>query len=442
MKKGFFLLFWILLELPAVQAYGPRSVTSTGKTVKWELPVRLDIESDLSVRDKDVSGLLDVGLKMWSDVSEANLSYSKQDLGVAVDADNVCCYLYDTSACPKGPLTDGKNPIVIDDDGTVVAKFFGTSNRYTTLGFAAVISYDSDTGKAVKGEAVFNAACLSGVALSDCGSLSFSDDDFTSFIVHEIGHFLGLNHSQVNLDEADDSDTSNDDKITTMYPFFIPGNGSNFKTLEKDDKVGLAFLYPAGNFSSSTFTIQGTVFDTNGTTEFACANLIARNADSSKTRSDAVSFVSGQMCTGGAFDKSCDGDYEIQGLDPTASYQVTVEAINKDIRGASGIPPCEGSGDQPTFTKQTLSGSTNAAAGATASSINFTLSGTSGNVNSLAVLASDVPEDDSLGESVSSDSILAIEAKSATDSCSSSSTKDTDSSNSGGSCALLRPLSN
>ncbi|MBI2082853.1 MAG: hypothetical protein HYT76_04710 [Deltaproteobacteria bacterium] len=433
------LLFFLIFFCPVgVHAYGPRSVSATGKIVKWELPVRLDIESDLSVRDKDVSALLDAGLKMWSDVSEASLTYSKQDLGVAVDADNVCCYLYDGSACPNGPLTDGKNPIVIDDDGAVVAKFFGTSNRYTTLGFAAVISHDKDTGKAVKGEAVFNAACLSGVALSDCGGLSFSDDDFTSFIVHEIGHFLGLNHAQVNLDEADDTDTSNDDKITTMHPFFTPGNGANFKTPEKDDKVGLAFLYPASNFSSSTFTISGTIHDTNGTTEFACANVIARNADTSKSRVDAVSFVSGQMCADGDFDKSCDGNYEIHGLDPAASYLVTVEKINKDIKSASGIPPCEGTGFQPGFTTQTRSSSITSTAGTEASGVDFTLSGTTGNVNSLILSPLDISEEDGSDDSLFEEAVLAIEAKSVSDSCSTTSTVDSGgSSNSSGGCTLF-----
>ncbi|MBI2980872.1 MAG: hypothetical protein HYY44_00955 [Deltaproteobacteria bacterium] len=428
-----FLFVAILLGALPLQAYGPRSVTSGGSAVKWDLPIRLDTESDLDVRGKDVTALIDAGLQAWVDVTEATVAYLRQDLGVAVDESNVCCTLYDSAACPGGPLDDGKNPIVVDDDGAVVAKFFGSGNRYATLGFAAVISFDSKTGKSVKGEAVLNAACLSGVALTDCGTLSFSDDDFTSFIVHEIGHFLGLNHAQVNLDEADDTDTSNDNMITTMYPFFIPGNGANFKTPEKDDKVGIAFLYPAGNFYSSTFGIKGTVYDTNGSTEFACANVIARNAVPSKARSDAVSFVSGQMCPGGGFDKSCDGNYEIYGLDPSASYQVFVEPINKDVKGASGIPPCEATGFQPTFTSQTRAGSLNAAAGNNASSIDFTLSGTSGNVNSLSLLPLDISEGDGPDRSLFEEAILKIEAKNAGEACS---TSKVDSDGSAG-CTLI-----
>ena len=42
--------------------------------------------------------------------------------------------------------------VVIDDDGEIVADFFGTSSKLVTLGFAAVVSYNMTTGEAVKGE--------------------------------------------------------------------------------------------------------------------------------------------------------------------------------------------------------------------------------------------------------------------------------------------------
>ncbi|MBI2500082.1 MAG: hypothetical protein HYW02_01120, partial [Deltaproteobacteria bacterium] len=230
----------------------------------------------------------------------------------------------------------------------------------------------------------------------------------------------------------------------TMYAFFIQGNGSNFKTPERDDQVGLAFLYPESSFTSSTFMAEGTVFDTNGTTEFACANVIARSTTTDKTRTDAVSFVSGQLCPGGTFNDTCDGNYQIQGLSPSSSYTLEVEAINTSFRGSSGIPPCEAAGEQPTFTSQTRSGSISGSAGGTSSANNFTLSGTSGNVNTLLLPLDDedLPE---LERETISDAILAIEAKSATTDCSTSTTGtdsadsgDTAGSNNSSGCSLIR----
>lgn len=429
----------VLLGL-LVSGYGPRSVTSGGKVVKWSLPVKVHLECDLEVRDKDVTALVDEGLSQWVELADSNVTFSQESLGVNVDTDNVCCFLFDSSACPSGPTNDGKNPIIIDDDGSIIAKFFGSGNRFTTLGFAAIINFETSSGEAVKGEAVFNAACLAGVELDGCkeAGLSFSESDFTSFIVHEIGHFLGLNHSQVNLDEASDDDTSNDSNITTMFPFFIQGNGSNFKTPERDDAIGLAVLYPTDEFSGKYFTVSGTVLDDNGQTEFACANLVARNTASSLARSDAISFVSGQLCPDGVFDTSCDGDYQIRGLDPNQSYKITAEPIDSDFRNSSGIPPCEGGGEQPTFTTQTTTPTFNNSAGSTTSGVNFTLANTSSNVNSgLTVGSLDISLTDRSDNRGVSEEILAIEAKTQSDDCpSSSETLVCGDSDSGG-CSLL-----
>src|SRR5579885_2627598 len=248
MKKNISLLFAgavLCLSSPA-WAIGPRSVTSSGIPVTWHgMPIQVDLESDLDVRGKDVTPLVQDALNQWSSLTESDSSFNLGSLGTQVDATNVCCFFFDPSACPSGPTTDGTNPLVIDEDGSITANFFGTANKFTTLGFASIITFDSSTGAAVKGEAVFNASCLAGVEEPGCATasstpLSFSDDDFESFIVHEMGHFQGLDHSQVNLTEATDHDPSNDFLINTMFPTFIIGNGVNFKVPHRDDQVALA----------------------------------------------------------------------------------------------------------------------------------------------------------------------------------------------------------
>lgn len=339
-------LFATFLSVPA-GAIGPRNVTEEGLAVKWpSMPVRVDLESDLDVRGKNIQPFLEEALSHWDDVTEANVAFDVRDLGVGVDDSNVCDFLFDAAACPGGPLTDGTNPLIIDDDGSIVADFFGESARYTTLGFASIIGTDAVSGEAVKGEAVFNAACLEGVEINPAcamtaGGLSFVDDDFISFIVHEIGHFLGLDHSQVNLAEAVDQDKSNDHLITTMYPRFIEGNGENFKTPEKDDRVGLAQLYPAPGFASSTWSMSGTVFNAAGTAEVQCANLVARNVANPKI--DAISALSGDFSPPG----TADGEFIILGLTPGATYVIDFEPIDPADKGASGYTPCRGEGSEP-----------------------------------------------------------------------------------------------
>ncbi len=364
------ILFFFLFLMPVAHAIGPRSVTD-GKVVKWpSMPVTVHLETDLDVRGKSVSALVSAALQEWVTPSESNVTFTEGSLGAAVNDSNVCNFLYDSSACPSGPTNDGTNPLIIDDDGEIIADFFGSGNKFTTLGFASIITFNSSSGAAVKGEAVFNASCLNGVELSGCltaGSggkpLSFSDNDFTSFIVHEIGHFLGLDHSQVNLKEATDNDSSNDNLITTMFPTFIVGNGANFKTPERDDKIGLAQLYPSGSFSSTFWTLSGTVFKANGTTELQCANLVARSTTDPK--GDAVAALSGDFAEAGI----ADGSYTIPGLQTGVSYTIDLEPIGSGFTAASGYTPCRGgsSGESspPSFTALTSSKSFSGSAGET-----------------------------------------------------------------------------
>ncbi|HEX5036398.1 MAG TPA: hypothetical protein VFX30_04505 [bacterium] len=355
----------MILLCSSAWAIGPRNVTSGGKAVKWpSMPVRLDLESDLDVRGKDVGSLVDEALSEWEGISEADVGFDLHDLGVPVNAGNVCDFFFDSISCPdESNLEDGTNPLVIDEDGTIVADFFGMAAKFTTLGFASIIGSDPSSGAAVKGEAVFNAACLNGVELQpDCGNigLSFTDDDFTSFIVHEIGHFLGLDHSQVNLDEATDDDDVNDNLITTMYPRFLVGNGANFKTPEKDDRAGLAQLYPSSNFEATTWSINGTAFNASGSKEIQCANIVARNVANPKV--DAISALSGDFATPG----SANGDFVIVGLTSGATYTLDFEPLDSTATGASGYTPCRASGGElapPQFASFTSSNTFTESAG-------------------------------------------------------------------------------
>src|SRR5207249_10542034 len=75
------------------------------------------------------------------------------------------------------------------------------------------------------------------------------DFDAQSVATHEIGHMLGLDHSGL--------------AGTVMDPFGDTGS-SQQRNLALDDTVGIAFLYPAAGFSTSTGIISGAITQ-NGT---------------------------------------------------------------------------------------------------------------------------------------------------------------------------------
>jgi hypothetical protein len=378
-----------LFAVSPLEANGPRTVTTTGEAVRWidvpAQPVSVDLETTLTVRSYDVAPLIDAALGMWENpggLNESDVVWNQRSLGADVTSTNMCDYLYGGSCSDESILDNGKNPLIIDDDGSITAAFFGADNKYTTLGFASIVTYDPDTGGAGKGEAVFNAACLKnavpepGCATTDSGNLSFTDDDFTSFIVHETGHFLGLDHSQVNLQDVLDCEASPGSTpcqyINTMFPIFIIGNGASFKVPHRDDQVGLARLYPTDNFTLSTWTITGTVFKSDGSTQLQCGNLVARNqASDTAMQEDAISAISGDFDTA----NTNAGTYTMLGLTPGETYTMEVEEIPDTYLGSSGYTPCLGNGSEdapPQFTAQAPTTTYSKSGGETQTGVNFT----------------------------------------------------------------------
>jgi hypothetical protein len=74
---------------------------------------------------------------------------------------NVCDFFFDSIACPDDSnLGDGTNPLVIDEDGTIVADFFGAAAKFTTLGFASIIGSDPSSGRGGEGGGRFQRRLL------------------------------------------------------------------------------------------------------------------------------------------------------------------------------------------------------------------------------------------------------------------------------------------
>jgi hypothetical protein len=174
-----------------------------------------------------------------------------------------------------------------------------------------------------------------------------------AFVVHELGHFFGMNHTQVNVGQPDQTHRA------TMNAVFAPNSTADITTLERDDQVGIGYLYPqdpdilAENFC----TVTGTVRDENDD-EFQCANVIVRNVDTTKELEDVISFVSGGDLPGRTTEAGR-GRFTIPGLTPGNSYQLTVKPIDTTgvlSQPASGIIPCNGGRNPraPSFDEKVL----------------------------------------------------------------------------------------
>ncbi len=252
----------------------------------------------------------------WNDVDSATVKLTLNEGLIAVDIDisNFLDFLPD----PNGGVTnadDNLNPIVYDNDGTIIDEFFGVGASLSTIGFAA--SFFSNEGDFfIEGYAVLN------------GEIPLSPTDFKLLIAHEIGHFLGLDHSQVNIDN-NETDFGSPSICTTTslsnYPVMYPFVCRDEETLHADDISAISALYPAANFDTRFGIIEGRFVDNDGDPILG-ANIWAENT----ATGDVVSIVSDYLLEGTGF-------YRLH-LTP-GTYTLHANSINPLFNGGSSIGP-------------------------------------------------------------------------------------------------------
>ena len=138
--------------------------------------------------------------------------------------------------------SDGLNPVIFDTDGSITDALFGAGAKSSILGFAGSAYYTSgpSAGKYAEGQAVIN------------GYINISDATLTEVLAHEIGHFFGLDHSQ--LDNTQGLASSN---YVLMYPIAY----RTLTTLHEDDIAAVTSLYPAANVELDVWSADRHVHD-------------------------------------------------------------------------------------------------------------------------------------------------------------------------------------
>ena len=301
-----------------------------------------------------------------------------------------------------------QNPIMFDANGGIVR---GLGLDPDIIGFAAPCKLDSATGHIVSGFALLNGQFQDGV--NSPPNYELTADQFDEAITHELGHFSGLDHSQVNNDVMN-NEYPNACKVDTlaglplMYPIAYCQARSSEKLpiLSPDDVGWISKLYPSSTFNSNYGTISGFILFSDGITHCQDVNVIARAIDDPNTPEDesrrvAVSVVSGYRFTGnpgqsitgdnkggdqqGSRDPKLIGYYEIPV--PAGTYTVEVESLNLAFTSGSRIgpidppigmpaPPEYWTTDQSAFNDPTLKDPITVAPGQTVNGINIILNQT------------------------------------------------------------------
>jgi len=276
------------------------------------------------------------------------LSYGAYN-GGPVAAGGLAAFNAVSQSCDSGL----QSAVIFDPQGNLFGQLGISSD---VIGFAGFCHADPSTGYVQSAVLVLNGSFQN-------GTRQLSTDEFNQAITHEIGHFLGLDHAQINVDVLSEQPGSCVSQEVAGLPIMFPylqcqaRVSSGFSPLAPDDEAWISRLYPNGSTDSAYGTISGTIYFTDGSTAAQGVNVIAEDPDN--PAGVAFSVVSGYRFTGnpgqsvtcvlggnecnttgsktGSRDTRLIGTFDIPVLPGT--YRVRVESINPLFAGGSGVGP-------------------------------------------------------------------------------------------------------
>ena len=280
--------------------------------------ITLDVENgDLgALSNAAADTLVQRALNLWNNVptSTVTLNLDSALIDLDVDESNYDTYIpANDSAIPKP--NDALNPLIYDNDGSIIDAFFGVQNG-TILGFAASsVFIGGDHFE--EGFIVIN------------GSVSgYTDAEYVLLFAHEIGHFFGLDHSQSNIDNQESQfgtpancSTSSRSNYPVMYPIACRVADS----LHTDDVSAVSALYPKATINDDLGILEGRLTTDTGNALLG-ANIWVENT----TTFETYSIVSDYL-------RQDTGFYRLHL--PAGIYTLHANSINTSFVSGSGVGP-------------------------------------------------------------------------------------------------------
>ncbi|MBN2107743.1 MAG: hypothetical protein JW832_09970 [Deltaproteobacteria bacterium] len=257
------------------------------------------------------AGIVDDCFGVWQSVPTASISFKNAGfLPEDVNETNYEPY-FDSDA-------DRVSPVIFDSDGGIIDDVYGYGASDYIIGFSgSAIDYDASGGwYYTEGLTLINGR-FTGL---------FTPAVFKATFVHEFGHFIGLDHSQINLPYVSDDNTTNDMYIPTMFPTSTDDD-TPLGELNPDDEAALTMLYPAEGSDAAYGRIRGTLYWRSGLPARG-ANIVAvKQGDERMSQFSSVS----DYCMQG------DGSFEM--LVTPGTYSFFVEPVYPLFTGGSSVGP-------------------------------------------------------------------------------------------------------
>jgi hypothetical protein len=208
---------------------------------------------------------------------------------------------------------DDMSLIIFDKDGSILNMLFG-QGWDARAGIGGIDAVDVDRSTIKRAQVILNGT------VSESNSAGW----FRNQVMHEVGHFLGLYHSQLNRQVEFDGDATNDHLAPCMSYSYGYNAGPS---LHLEDRAWLAALYPRPGAPQTTGTIHGRVLLPDGKTGLQGIQVIARRDGDEEVT--AVSGISGYRYKGtflGSYDVALQGYFELPGL-PPGNYRLAIEPL-------------------------------------------------------------------------------------------------------------------
>lgn len=257
--------------------------------VYWALPTdntirySIHIAGSDNIPDRSEDLAIRMAFESWSQVSTSRINFV-EDLGNRHISD---------------PNNRSVHSIIFDETNS-------TELFTRNSGIIAITVVQTVSGQITDADVIFNGR-----------DHEFSTDgtpwtfDVQSIATHEIGHFLGLNHSGI--------------RNATMYPFTGP-NEYHLRSLSQDDIAGVAHLYPQGPDSN---TISGTILG-EGNALLKGVHVVAVSALDGRVEAAALTDEKGLFTLSGLTSRS----YYVyaEPLDgPVTTSEINIPSINTNF---------------------------------------------------------------------------------------------------------------